>query len=248
MSEAEIVDLVRRSAISFIGTITQLGAATVIELPVDDHTAIVAVEQVLLAPSTFMSLSGSNVTLQLQPSVDVLPVGQRMAFFANPLTFAQTLGLAEVGRLPADDVGPYVAAAAATRAPAPLSGFQQQLETERLQEHAASADAVVVGEVISLAKSGPSRPTEHDPDWWQATLDVRHVERGEVPTGPLPVLYANSNDVRWYDTPKPVAGQRGVWILHATSGALRELAPFQLADADDYQHLQQLDQLRTSPG
>lgn len=244
MPDADIVDLMRASAISFIGTVTQLHATSVAELRVDDRTAIVAVEQVLHAPNAFRNLSGSGVTLQLSEGADIPAVGERFAFFANPLIFARTLGLAEVGRLPASEVDPHVAGAAAARAPAPLSGFADQLETERLQEHAASADAVVVGQVLGLAKSGASRHTEHDPDWWQATIEVRHVEKGDVQPGPLPVLYANSQDTHWYDKPKPHAGQRGLWLLHATAGDLRELAPFELADADDYQQVQQLDRLR----
>jgi hypothetical protein len=244
MPDADIVNLMRASAISFTGTITELRATTVAELPVNDRTAIVAVEHVLHAPSAFMNLSGSDVTLQLSENADIPPVGQRIAFFANPLIFARTLGLSEVGRRPASEVDPYVADAGAARAPTPLSGFADQLETERLQEHAANADAVVVGQVLGLAKSGPSGLSEHDPDWWQATIEVSHVEKGDVQPGPLAVLYPNSQDVRWYDKPKPRAGQRGVWLLHATAGEVSELAPFELADADDYQQVQQLDRLR----
>jgi hypothetical protein len=248
MPQADIVSLMRASAISFIGTVRQLRATTITEVPVDDRTAVVAVDQVLHAPSAFLKLSGSEVTLQLSEDADIPAVGQRIAFFANPLVFGRTLGLAEVGRRPASEVDPYVASAAAARAPVPLGSLADQLETERLQEHAANADAVVIGQVLGLGKSGPSRPSEHDPDWWQATIEVSHVEKGDVQLGPLAVLYPNSRDVRWYDKPKPQAGQRGLWLLHATSGDVRELAPFELADADDYQPVQELDRLRRNAG
>ena len=247
MPDADIVDLMRASAISFTGAITQLRATTVAELAVNDRTAVVAVDQVLHAPSAFRNLSGSDVTLQLSENADIPAAGQRFAFFANPLIFARTLGLSEVGRRPASEVDPYVASAAAARAPTPLSGFADQLETERLREHAASADAVVVGQVLGLAKAGPSGHIQHDPDWWRATIEVSHVEKGDVRPGPLAVLYPNSQDTRWYDKPKPRAGQRGMWLLHATADKLSELAPFELADADDYQQVQQLDRLRRTP-
>jgi hypothetical protein len=244
MPDSDIVDLMRASAISFTGTIAQLHATTIAELPVGDRTAIVAVDQVLHGPSAFRNLAGSDVTLQLAEDADIPATGQRFAFFANPLIFARTVGLAEVGRRPVSDVGPHVASAAAAGAPTPLSGFADQLENERLRDHAASADAVVVGQVLGLAKAGPSRHTEHDPDWWQATIEVSHVEKGDVQPGPVSVLYPNSQDTHWYDKPKPHAGQRGLWLLHATAGDLRELAPFELADADDHQQIQQLDRLR----
>ncbi|MFY9887222.1 MAG: hypothetical protein WAK71_02845 [Streptosporangiaceae bacterium] len=247
MPDADIMDLMRASALSFTGVISQLHASTVAELAVDDRTAIVAVDQVLHAPSAFRNLSGSDVTLQLSENAAIPAAGERFAFFANPLIFARTLGLAEVGRRPASEVDPHIASAAAVRAPTPLSGFADQLETERLLEHAASADAVVVGQVLGLAKAGPFGHTEHDPDWWRATIEVSQVEKGNVQPGPLAVLYPNSQDTRWYDKPKPHAGQRGMWLLHATADNLRELAPFELADADDYQQVQQLDRLRRAP-
>jgi uncharacterized lipoprotein YmbA len=51
-------------------------------------------------------------------------------------------------------------------------------------------------------------------------------------------------DVRWHGVPKPKASSEGVWILHATEGALRDAAPFQLVDEDDYQPVDQLDAIR----
>lgn len=244
MPAEDITDLVRRSAISFTGTITRLGDTTVAEMPADDRTAVVTVDRVLHAPAAFRNLSGTAVTVRLRPDADIPPVGERLALFANSLIFGRTLGLAEVDRLPASAVDPYANAATAAGTAVPFARIQDQLETEHLRAHAASADAVVIGQVLGLAQAGQRGPGEHDPDWWVATLDVRHVERGDLPTGPVRVLYANSADVRWYLAPKPAAGQRGVWLLHATDGRLRDLAPFQLADADDMQSLQRLDLIR----
>jgi len=241
MPDEDITDLVRRSAISFTGAITRLGDTTVAELPADDRTAVVTVDRVLHAPAAFRNLSGTAVTVRLRPDAEIPPAGERLALFANPLIFGRTLGLAEVDRLPASAADRYPAAAAGVM---PFAGIQDQLETEHLRAHAASADAIVIGQVLGLAQAGPGGLGEHDPDWWVATLDVRHVERGDLATGPVRVLYANSADVRWHLAPKPAAGQRGVWLLHATEDRLRDLAPFQLADADDMQSVQRLDMIR----
>ena len=81
-------------------------------------------------------------------------------------------------------------------------------------------------------------------DWWRATIDVQHVEKGDVPEQQVTVAFPSSQDVRWHTTPKPVAGQDGVWVLHATEGATRDIAPFQLADSEDFRSLQDLDLLR----
>ena len=244
-----VTDLLRRSAISVTGTVERLGASTVPELPtVDDHTAIVLVDRVLHAPPTFAHLAGTRVTVQLQPGTDPPTVGQRLAFFANGLAFGGGLALSEVGRLPVSEVEPYVERAEAASAPAPFSDLEQGLKAERLREHAAGAAAVVVGTVVNLRRAGPVRISEHDPEWWIATLDVAHVEQGDVSPGEIEVVYPNSRDVRWHDKPKPAPGQHGVWILHPAEGSAAELAPYQLADADDYQPVQGLDSLRAEGG
>jgi hypothetical protein len=241
-----VTDLLRRSAISFTGTVERLGASSVPELTtVDDHTAIVLVERVLHAPPSFTHLAGTQITVQLEAGTDPPPVGQRLAFFANGLAFGAGLAVTEVGRLPVSEVEPYIESADAANAPAPFSDLQRGLKAEQLREHAAGAAAVVVGTVVNLRRAGRRRVSEHDPDYWIATLNVRQVEQGDVSPGEIEVVYPNSRDVRWHDKPKPAAGQNGVWILHPTEGATAELGQYQLADADDYQPVQSLDSLRT---
>jgi hypothetical protein len=245
-----ITELLRNSAISFTGTIEHLGASSVSELAaVNDHTAIVLVDRVLHSPPAFDKLAGTRVTVQLAPDAGLPAAGQRLAFFANGLVFGAGLAVTEVGRLPASEVEPYVQSAAVANAPAPLSGLHREQQAGQLREHASGAAAVVVGRVTGLRPAAVARrASEHYPDWWLATLDVNHVEQGEIAPGEVEVLYPNSRDVRWYDTPKPAAGQDGVWILHPTGGATAELARFQLADADDFQPVEALDSLRAGSG
>ena len=244
MADAEVRDLLQRSSISFLGTVENLGAATMTDLAVDDHTAVVRVDQVLHGPQAFLGLGGSSVTLQLLPSQPLPAIGGRFAFFADALAFGASLALTEVGRLPDSAVLPHVGLAPAAAGESSIADLQASLENDRIREHVAGADAVVVGRVSGLAKAGPTRYSEHDPDWWVATIDVDSVEQGQLAAGPVQVLYANSIDVRWRDKPKPKAGQNGVWILHATDGDLRALAPYYLRDPEDYQAPHALDQLR----
>ena len=106
----------------------------------------------------------------------------------------------------------------------------------------------VVGTVTGLAKAGPPVSFEHDADWWVATIDVHHVEHGDVPQGSVNVAYANSLDVRWRGSPKPKAGQSGVWMLHRSVGPVAEFAPFYLPHPDDFQPTQVLDAIRSAGG
>lgn len=244
MANDTVRNLLEQSGIGVVATVQQLGAATMADIPVDDHTAVVLVDQVLHAPEPFGRLVGSHMTIQLAEDHGLPAVGDQLAFFANALAFGETLAVTEVGRLPIEDITPHLGATAAPTGEQPIADLQTEIEADRVGQHVRAADAIVIGVVTALAKAGEPAWSEHDPDWWTATLDVHHVERGSVAEGPLTVAYPNSHDVRWRHSPKPTAGQNGVWILHATEGALADIAPFYLVHPDDVQSVQALGAIR----
>jgi hypothetical protein len=248
MFDEEIVRLLRQAPFSFVGTIEHLGAATMVDVPVDDRTAVVRIERVLHAPDEFVGLQGNLITIQL--AADTLPpqVEQTFAFFAQGLAFGESIAVAEVGRLPLEAVAPRLNVAMAAGGTSPFDELLQGIERDRLREHAANAAAIVIGRVIKLEKALPSEGWEHDPDWWRATIYVHHVERGDLEPGPVDVLYANSIDVKWQLAPKPRASQAGVWILHPAEGRLAETARFQIIHPEDFQPVQSLDALREGKG
>jgi hypothetical protein len=211
--------------------------------PADDRTVVVRIDEVLHAPDAFARLAGSTVTLRLADDAPPLKAGAAWSFFANGVAFGESVALQEVGRLASDQVR-LQTVEADSGDELPLASLQRALDTERLRSHAASAGAVVLGRVVALRRAGGPPLREHDPDWWIATLEIGHVQRGDGIEGDLDVLYPNSIDVRWRDVPKPKAGQDGLWILHATGGDLGSLAPFQILHAEDLQEPQQLEPLR----
>jgi len=182
--------------------------------------------------------------LQHAADKDVPKVGDTAAFFVEGLAFGESVAVAEVGRLPVKAVEPHASTSFAVGQPGAFATLERQLEIQRLREHADSADAVVVGRVTKLERAFEPVPSEHDPDWWKATLDVFHVEKGNVAPGEVTVLYPNSLDVRWRKAPKPKASQGGMWLLHATDGKLNAAAPFALLHPEDFQPTQELDALR----
>jgi len=74
------------------------------DIPVDERTLVARVEQVLHAPAAFAALAGALVTIE--PTADTPPPegGSRWTFFAHGVAFGESLALAEVGRLPVEDV------------------------------------------------------------------------------------------------------------------------------------------------
>jgi hypothetical protein len=244
MSEAA-VSLLGEAAFSFVGTVERLGAATMEDMPVDERTAVVRVDQVLQAPDAFAQLGGMSVTVQLLPDTEPPEVGSTFVFFANGLVFGAGIALTETGRRPMDEMEPHISMAAAAGGPAPLEMLQQQVAAARLRAHASSAQAIVLGRVVGLERASGSPLREHAPDWWRATLHVSHVEQGDVQEdSEVKVIYANSLDVRWRNAPKPKASQNGLWFLHATEGDLAQLAPFEIVHSEDFQPVQNLELLR----
>jgi hypothetical protein len=203
----------------------------------------VRVDEVLQAPAAFARLAGSTVTLRVAPDGATLAAGEAWSFFANGVAFGESVALQEVGRLGAGDVR-SLAIKSGDGDELPLASLQRAVVTEQLRAHAAGADAVVLARVVALRRAAGPALREHDPDWWIATLEVGHVERGDVGDGSIEVLFPNSLDVRWREVPKPKPSQDGLWILHATAADLRALAPFALLHAEDLQEPQQLEALR----
>ncbi|MFD7322240.1 hypothetical protein ACFV9D_14330 [Streptomyces sp. NPDC059875] len=242
----DVRTLIQRSRLSFVGTITQLGHARLTDVPVDERTAVVQVDTVLHAPDAFQKLAGSEVTIQLSGDLDPPAVGDAAAFFTDGMVYGEGLAVTEVGRLPADTVQENISMVARTADAMPFSALQRDIADEDMVTHAAEADAVVVGVVVGLEQMAADQPSEHDPDWWRARIEVSAVEQGQVEPGPVDVLYPNSLDFRWYKAPKPKASQEGMWILHATEGALREWAPFQILHAGDHQPVQKVDTLQAA--
>ena len=245
MSDTAILSLLRQVPLSFVGTIEHLGSSTM-EVPVDDRTAVVYVDRVLHAPPSLEGLGGQRVTVQLAASLPRAAVGDTVAFFVRVLAIGESVAVAEVSRLPLDDVASHLRHAA-TAGERPFAALERQVETDSLREHADKSDAIVLGRVVKLEQAPrvEGKPfSEHDPDWWIATLSVYHVERGHVEVGEVRVRYANSLDISWRAAPKPKASQSGLWLLHRSHGEMYEIAPFELLHAEDRQPVQSLDDIR----
>src|SRR5437870_4682530 len=136
MADDKIKELMRQAPLSFVGTVEHLGGATLTDIPVDERTAVVRVEHVLHAPDAFAGLAGQRITVQLSADADPPAVGEAAAFFATGLAFGESMAVAEVGRLPVEDVEPRAAAAVEVGTTAAFADLHAELAAENLREHA----------------------------------------------------------------------------------------------------------------
>ena len=237
MPDPDVLDLMEGSALSFAATVVAAGAATTGTVPATERTAIVRVTEVLHAPPAFGTLAGAEITVRQADGAPALAVGQRVVLFTDPVAVGHGLAVQEIARR--DPAGLAEAArslAAGAAAPAAdLAGFRDLLAVRRTRQHAEQADVIVLGQVTGLREAKPPRLSEHDPHYWIATMAVRRVLRGTLPGDMADVLFMNSTDVRWHTAPKPQAGETAIWLLHATSGAERDLAPWVVVHPEDRQ-------------
>jgi hypothetical protein len=199
------------------------------------------VDLVLHAPSVFQQMAGQRVTVQFSADADPPEVGEQLAIFAEGLAFGETIAVAEVARVSVREIAPFIRQSAEVGSGQPFAAIERDLKSASLRDHVEQADLVVVGTVLGLEVAAPPGDSEHDPQWWRATIDVRHVVRGRMKPRKLEVLYPNSLDLQWARVPKPKASQDALWILHRTKGDLRELGRYQILHPEDRQPVAALD-------
>jgi hypothetical protein len=173
------------------------------------------VTKILKATPSLAGYEGQLVTVHLQAPASH-QVGQQSVFFTHGIHYGEGLVVSEIGT-----VGGGVTALA----PDFNNAAQASADTEMTQR-LAQAELVISG-VASDPKpymAGPAaapgvempirRVSEHDPDWWSATVSVDSVEKGTHSGKTADVIYPNSMDVVWFRAPKIKAGDHGVWLLH----------------------------------
>lgn len=188
----------------FTGKIRKRRAATLSLVDVSELDAVIAVERVLRRPPGVVDFSGQDVTLRGSSAVE-LDDDRAALFAANGWLYGDSLALIEVARMDERQ----------SDAEKRIKEAEQRAATEALRSRLQRADLVVVAVVASTSPRGEKEapPTsEHDPLWWEATLKVESVEKGQAPRQ-LRVLYPTSLDEYWYECPKFAPGDEGVFLL-----------------------------------
>jgi hypothetical protein len=205
----------------FIGTVQKLRAATMDDVPIDERTAIVRVDEVILAPEALAHYAGHDITVQVGGRKR-LQAGQQAKFSTNPWLFGDSIA---VESLDQEDVRRTAAREMKERGD-PI----RQLADRDVQSRFADADLVVSGRVASVrvpgdliairsarARGAPTptgRISEHDPDWRIADIHVDEVHKGALQKDTVSARFPASTDVMWYEVPKFHPGQEGFFLLH----------------------------------
>jgi hypothetical protein len=238
---ASVHDLTSAAGFVFEANVEQLGASAAAGFPASAETVTVRVTKILKAPAALALYSGEQVTVELQPPV-TLQAGQSAVFFTHGIHYGESLVVREIGNVPPEaTMEAQVNTAAQAEADGELT--QRLAQAELVITGVAAAPKPYVG---PAAAAVPVRGvSEHDPDWWVATVNVDAVEKG-VHSGPTKdVLFAHSRDIAWYNAPKVQAGDRGTWLLHARDHLGKAVPALAVIHPLDFQPAAQTQRVRT---
>jgi hypothetical protein len=235
---ADLETLVRQAGFIFVGSVQQLGTATVAGIPAE-RAALVRVKAPLQAPPLMRDYVGRDVTVELR-ALDELRVGDEAVFFTRGWVYAQSIALRELGHRPIRGDLDVVRRN--------VIDVRERIADEDLRRRLGDAVAVVAGRVVHTAKvalrdvGAPER--EHDPQWFEAVIAVDSVLLGALDRKSVVVLFASSRDVKWRNAPKLHVGQSGIWLLHEEAPKELEWEAFVLVDPRDSWPLEQLGRIK----
>jgi len=193
-------DAARRASFIFSGTVHKNSASP--------DSAVVRVDEILRNAGVVSDVLGKEVMVLLDGPP--LKEGEQVVFFTNVAIYGNQLTVREIGRASSE---PNLAALQ-------IRDVIKAAPDSELETRLAAADLVVLGKVSSVrARASRDRrvPSEHDPEWWQATVRIESVEKGAAASTTVLVLFPHSVDIRWFAAPKFKVGQEGVFLLQRTS-------------------------------
>jgi hypothetical protein len=208
----------------FKGTVQKLKSATMKQVPVDDRTIVVTVDQVLEAPANLAKVTGRQITVRLSGPAKVR-TGQQLIFNTVSWIYGDSMAMQSLSEQPVGAV--HMASLGSPVDPVKRSAARQK------RERFATADLVVSGKVLavrlptetrssagvraaSLTKQQVKPISEHDPKWREAVVQVGDVHKGTHRKKEVVVRFPASMDVMWYHAPKFHPGQQGYFMLHKT--------------------------------
>lgn len=210
----------------FKGTVRKLKAATMPEVPIDDRTVTVRVDEIIQSPESLADFAGREITVALGGRKKV-KAREQFIFYTNGWIFGESLAVRSIDQHPA----PKGISAMGVAPGSPVENLANKEARIRFE----SAEVVLSGRVTSVrlppqkvaargartaaagadVESTINQPiSEHDPLIQEAVVEVEAVHKGEHPGDEVVVRFPSSTDVKWYQAPKFHPGQEGFFMLH----------------------------------
>ncbi len=201
---------VHQSPFIFEGTVQTLNAATV-EVPDSSNLLVVKVDEIISSTKDFDHLKGQNITIETDKLAEYSQ-GQAKVFVTEPWIFGQSVAVRDKGTFKAKDDPGFV-----DRVKAEVQDVNEQVETKILKAQLKTAEVIFSGEVVEVNEITPANnniASEHYPQWAEAKIRVTEALKGLPPVQrEVSIVFSNSIDIMWYNSPKFRSQDQGTWIL-----------------------------------
>lgn len=216
----------RNATFIFRGTVRKIKSATMKNVPVNNQTVVVTVDQVIEAPKILAKLAGAEITVQL-PGHQKVVSGDTKIFHTNGWIFGDSVAVQCVST----EAVKITHAALLSRGGNPIEHRRDRV----VQDRFADSDTVVSGTVAEVKlpdQPSPSRGkaaaraatepiefgpiSEHNPHWRDAVIVIDNTHKGATGQNRMVIRFPASMDVRWYKAPKFTPGQQGFFMMKKT--------------------------------
>lgn len=175
------------------------------------RTVIISIEEMYAGVEIAGDQKGRTATVILS-NPERAKAGEEMIFFGNARFLGKSLTIADEGE---------VEQAAGAAASDTLKQAVQARHDKPILDRMASASIVFRGTVSSVkpleAQGRGEQPSEHDPEWQVATIQVVKPLRGGTAGENVTVVFPASRDIVWFHAPKLKPGQDAVFLAHAAA-------------------------------
>lgn len=198
-NRSEVQKLVSDSSLIFSGTVIELGASSVANLPPRDNFAVVSVDNPLRFDPALGDLRRRKITVALLKRGELQP-DEKAVFFTLDWIQGGGIAVREVAHLPA-------------RQEDAVAAEVERLPERHLAERLASAMLVVMAEVSEIKPTPFDIRSRDAPQW--ATARFRNLEalKGQ-PIENMVALFPTSGRPMWARSPRLKRRQRGIFLLH----------------------------------
>jgi hypothetical protein len=225
VTDQELKNWFDNSTLVFNGTIVSM-SSNVGAVNSSDSPITVKVENVErgndAVAKNLGSLIGKQMTVIVDPSFKGGPErkpGVSAIFFVNPLQYAEHITVTAVAIADNQTV---------ENLSKRLSAIVKQDKTKALKDALKSADKVVFGSVTAVrplpdekhAKlqslaNGRDLYSEHSPKWTEAIIHGQLVLKGDLAEQTMMIVFPNTDDRMWDESPKFKPHQQGIFLLHS---------------------------------
>ena len=197
--QPELQKLVRDSSLIFSGTVIEVGASSVTNLPPRDNFAVVSVDNPMRFDPALGDLRRRKITVALLKRGELQP-DEKAVFFTLDWIQGGGIAVREVAHLPA-------------RQEDAVAAEVKRLPERHLAERLASAMLVVMAEVSEIKPTPFDIRSRDAPQW--ATARFRNLEalKGQ-PIENMVALFPTSERPIWARSPRLKRRQRGIFLLH----------------------------------